>query len=818
MRSLTVTEAQTRATSIAVSSYDVELDLTRGDTHFWSRTVVEFASRDRQATFIDIQPSELLHARLNERELDVSQLHEGRFHLDGLSADNVLTVEATMAYSRDGEGLHRAVDPEDGLAYVYAMAFLAAAPRIFACFDQPDLKATVRLRVKAPDDWTVLGNGRATMSAAGRWELAPTKPISTYLTTVVAGPYHSVTREHDGIRLGLHCRQSLAEHLDKDAEELFDVTANCLDEYHRLFGIRYPFGDYHQAFCPEFNAGAMENPGCVTFTDAFVFKARATDTLRTQRAMVIAHEMAHQWFGDLVTMTWWDDLWLNESFADYMGYRVAHDAAGFHDIWVEWAYNRKPWGLAADQRSSTHPVAGNGAQTATQALNDFDGISYAKGSALLAQLRAYLGDEAWIGGVTDHLRRHSYANAGLADLLESWDAASDKDVHAWADAWLRTSGVDTLSVEVADGRPAIRRINGSSPSVSRPHALVAAWFRAQDPPERRHVLVDSELTSLDLTSYDGTGILLPDCQDDSWSKIVLDNSSRQRAAEFLQQLHEPLPRAVIWSSLREGLFDATLSPDDYLDVVEQALPGENDIGLEAVLSLAVGQVGAYFPRADQRLRLAGVARTALHGAHPSSNRQLIAARLLIKTSSDLDELSRWVDGAPPEGLEVDDDLRWRVLRAMCSAGHAGVDDIRAQKRLDTSSQGAVHALECSAAIPDASVKADVWDRILSDTSLSNFELYALADFFFRPGQSELTSPYVARYFDDVASATSKRSEFLAEQLAYLAYPRFAVERETVERAVTCMAQQELPAGPRRAISDQTDDLRRVVTSREIFGV
>ncbi len=817
MRSLTVTEAQTRAASVTVSSYDVELDLTRGDTHFWSRSVVEFSSLDRQATFLDVHPTELTHVRLNNRELDVSQLREGRLQLDGLNPHNVLTVEAMMAYSRDGEGLHRAVDAEDGLVYLYAMAFLASAPRIFACFDQPDLKATVRLSVTAPDDWTVLGNGRATASAAGRWELAPTEPISTYLATVVAGPYHSVTREHDGIRLGLHCRQSLAEHLNKDADELFDVTAKCLDEYHRLFGIRYPFGDYHQVFCPEFNAGAMENPGCVTFTDDFVFKARATDALRAQRAMVIAHEMAHQWFGDLVTMTWWDDLWLNESFADYMGYRVAHEAAGFNDIWVEWAYNRKPWGLAADQRSSTHPVAGNGARDAVQALNDFDGISYAKGAAVLAQLSAYLGEEAWLSGVKDHLHRHSYANAGLVDLLDSWDAASDKDVHAWADAWLRTSGLDTLSVEVSGGRPGIRRSNGSPVPVSRPHALVAAWFRDEGPPERRQVLVDSDLTRLDLPSYDGTGLILPDSQDDSWSKVVLDEASRRRAAALLQRVEDPLGRAVIWSSLRESLYDAKLSPDDYLDVVEQALPVEVDIGLEAVFGLAVSQIGTYFDRVDQRQRLAGVARVMLDSAPAAGNRQLIAARLLVMTSGDADELRRWVEGAPPDGLDTDDDLRWRVLRALCEAGEAGLGEIETQNRLDTSSQGALHALQCSAVIPDAAVKADVWTRIVDDSTLSNYELYALAGFFFRPGQSELTSRYVARYFDDVATMTGKRSEYLAEQLALLAYPRFAVGHETVELAAVCMSRKELPAGPRRAISDRTDDLRRVLTSRETFG-
>ncbi len=425
MPSLTVNEARTRATSIAVTSYDVQLDLTRGDQAFHSRTTIEFRSRDHQDSFLDVAPAELHSVRLNKRPVDVTELHDGRLHLRDLADENVVEVDALMAYSHDGEGLHRAVDPEDGQAYVYAMAFLPA-PRIFACFDQPDLKAPYRVTVRAPEQCTVLGNGAATQVQPGVWSLAETKPLSTYFVTLVAGPYHSLRAEHDGIPLGLHCRQSLAPHLDKDAEELFSVTAACFDEYHRLFGIRYPFGEYHQAFVPEFNAGAMENPGCVTFSDDLVFKAPATDNLRATRAMVVAHEMAHQWFGDLVTMQWWDDLWLNESFAEYMGYRVTSEVTPFTDVRAEFALSRKAWGMAADQRTSTHPVAGNGARDAKEALTNFDGISYTKGAASLRQLNAYLGDEAFLAGVVDHLHRHSYGNATLTDLVQSWEQASGK--------------------------------------------------------------------------------------------------------------------------------------------------------------------------------------------------------------------------------------------------------------------------------------------------------------------------------------------------------------------------------------------------------
>ncbi|MGA9346044.1 MAG: M1 family aminopeptidase, partial [Nocardioidaceae bacterium] len=333
MRSLTDTEAADRAAAISVDSYDIDLDLTRGPDNFGSHTEISFRSRDGSATFLDLQATEVSSITLNGQPVDAGLVEEGRLRLDGLADANTIVVDALMAYSRDGEGMHRTVDPEDKQAYLYAMAFLPAAPRIFACFDQPDLKAVYRVQVTAPTDWVVLGNGVATQTEPGRWTLSETLPLSTYFVTLVAGPYYSLTREHDGMKLGLHCRQSLARHLDKDADELFTITAQCFDEYHRLFGIRYPFGDYHQAFVPEFNAGAMENPGCVTWTDEFVFKAQATDSLRATRAMVVAHEMAHQWFGDLVTMTWWDDLWLNESFAEYMGYRTTAKATRFDDVW-----------------------------------------------------------------------------------------------------------------------------------------------------------------------------------------------------------------------------------------------------------------------------------------------------------------------------------------------------------------------------------------------------------------------------------------------------------------------------------------------------
>jgi aminopeptidase N len=821
MPSLTDSEARTRSASLAVSAYDVDLDVTRGDETFGSHTVIEFESRDGQDTFLDVAPEELLGVRLNGRALDVSELRDGRLHLTGLAEHNTLAVDAVMAYSNDGEGLHRAVDPEDGLAYLYAMTFLPAAPRIFACFDQPDLKATYRIRVTAPEDWTVVGNGRATQTAPGRWTLTETKPVSTYLVTLVAGPYHSVTTTHDGITLGLHCRQSLAPHLDKDSAELFEVTARCFDEYHRLFGIRYPFGDYHQAFVPEFNAGAMENPGCVTFTDELVFKAQATDSLRATRAYVVAHEMAHMWFGDLVTMQWWDDLWLNESFATYMGYRLTSEVTSFDDIWVEFSYNEKAWGLAADQRTSTHPVAGNGARDTQQALTDFDGISYSKGAGALRQLNAYLGDEAFLAGVVDHLERHSYGNATLADLLDSWHRVSDKDVHAWAEKWLRTSGVDTLRCAADPGGVVVERLNGSAGDVSRPHAISVSWYGDDATSHSVPVLVTGDRTPVDLPDYDGTGLLVPDSRDQTWAKIALDGASVDRAPALLRRIDDPLGRAVIWSALREGLLDARVSPEQYLTAVETALPGEVDLGVEKVLGTVhgglIGQLGVLLTEPDDRTRLAAVATRLLAEARPSSNRQVVAARALVAVTDDAEQLRAWLDGGSPEGLRVDEDLRWRVTRALCELGVFGQAEIDAERARDRSSQGAEHALRCRATLPDPTVKQDVWTAIGSDHSLSNYDLYALCEYFFRPGQLDLTAPYVEQYFTDMPRTATFRSGAVVDASAKLAFPRFAVSEATLQLIEQTLSRDDLTPGVRRAISDGADDLRRAVRVRERYA-
>ncbi|MCZ0975366.1 aminopeptidase N [Streptomyces albulus] len=520
-----------------------------------------------------------------------------------------LRLDATMRYSRTGEGMHRFTDPADGEDYVYTQLFMDDVQRVFGAFDQPDLKAAFELTVTAPPTWTVLANGCTEQLPDGTWRAAATPRISTYLVAVAAGPWHSVHTEHAGLPFGLHCRRSLAPHLDADVEELLDLTRRCYDRYHEIFEEPYPFDSYDQAFVPEFNAGAMENPGLVTFRDEFVFRSAVTDTERQTRGMVIAHEMAHMWFGDLVTLRWWDDIWLNESFAEYMGYQVLSEATRFRDTWTDFAIARKGWGYDADQRPSTHPVAPapEDVPDTASALLNFDGISYAKGASALRQLVAWMGEKDFLAGINDHFARHRFGNATLADFLDSLARATDRDVHAWAARWLRTTGVDTSPHRhrgrrhLAPGRrphrqpPAPHRRRRLRPDPATPTgsrcATASTWTSRRTAPRPAHlpqgrpalvVLNDGDLT---------------------YAKVRFDAASWETAARTLSGLPDPLTRAVVWNAARDLVRDGELAPTAYLEAARAHLPHETELAVvQGVLAFARTQLAdRYLPSAPSSL-------------------------------------------------------------------------------------------------------------------------------------------------------------------------------------------------------------------------
>ncbi|HEY7274167.1 MAG TPA: aminopeptidase N [Actinoplanes sp.] len=834
MPSLTRTEAAVRAEIIDVDAYDLDLDLTGTGETFRSRTVLTFRAPEGSSTFVEFEPVRLISATLNGRPVDAGSLADDRLALAGLAERNELVVEADMAYSNTGEGLHRFVDPADGLVYLYADVFLDSARRVFPCFDQPDLKARFTVSVTAPEDWLVASNAAAAGPATGgRWRFEQTAPLSTYLVTLIAGPYHARTDAHDGIPLFLYARRSLATFLDAEADELFTITKQCLDRYHEIFAARYPFGLYQQAFVPEFNAGAMENAGLVIFRDEYIYRSAVTESERSDRAAVVAHEMAHMWFGDLVTMTWWDDLWLNESFATYMGIRVAADATRFTTTPTTFAMGHKAWGMRADQRPSTHSVAPDDVADTALALLNFDGISYAKGAAVLTQLAAWVGEKAFLAGLNEHIGAHAYGNATLADLLAALSRASGRDLGSWAEVWLRREQVNTLRAEVVrdGGRYAAVTIVQTAPEdhpTLRPHRLGIGLYdhRADGTVVCRRRLevdvdpaVDGGRTEVaDLTGEPVADLLLLNDGDLTYAKIRLDDGTVAAVPPLLPLLEDSLARAVIWGATLDTVVDGERPVAELVAQVFAALPAETEVViLEDVLKITRGLVDRYSTPETRPAALALIAAACertLAAAPAGDSRQLAAARGLIGATVDTARLSGWLAGdGIPDGLAVDADLRWLILCRLVVLGAAGAEAIDAELAGDRSATGEQWAARCRAAVPSEDAKAAAWTTIISDTTVSNRIAESTAAGFWQPEQLALTDSYVERYFADMPAMMAVRTGFSAERVALLAYPSVVVEERTRRLAADLLARPDLPTILRRVVTDADDDVRRALDAR-----
>jgi aminopeptidase N len=816
MPALTVDDARVRGDVVEVRGYGLEFDFTGGDETFRAVSTIWFAAKAGE-TWVDVKARELRSAKLNGVQVDVGLVEDGRLPLSGLAAENELVVDAVMEYAHDGEGMQRSVDAADGRVYLYGMSSLESAPRYFACFDQPDLKAPYRISATVPADWIVLGNGPAREVAPGRWAIAETKPLSTYFVTLVAGPYHLIRSEYDGIPLGLGCRQSLAPYLERDAEDLFSVTRQAFDEYHRLFGYRYPFGEYHQVFVPDFNLGAMENPGCVTVADNLVFRSAVTDAERSTRARILVHELAHMWFGDLVTMKWWNDLWLNESFAEYMAHRVSHDVTDHRGHWEDFGFVRKWWGLQADQRTSTHPVAAEPGKDARETLEDFDGISYAKGAAVLKQLAAYLGDEVFLRGVNAHLAAHEFGNADLPEFVAKLTEAGAEGLEAWSAQWLRTSGLDTIRASrTADGLV----LHRSRPDdAERPHRLtVAAYDDAGRLVESVPVLLDADEVPVALDP--SAALVVPDAADDTWAKIRLDADSLSALPRVLPLIADGTTRAVIWNSIRDSVANSDLNPQQALDILLAALPAEDsDIAVGSLLRWTEDSLlGRALPYEPFRAQLADVLTDRLATCEPGSSLQLAIARGVIATTSDADLLRAWLTtsttSSSPAGLVVDADLRWALTLQLVRLGAFGAAEIDAELAQDHSTEGTIQAAKCRAALPDG--KEAAWNRVMSDPSVGVNELYALCAGFWHPSQAELTAPYVDRYFAEIAGTAKIRAGIAVGLTAGRIFPRYAVSESTVVRAESLIGDAAVPPGIRRAVADATDDLKRAFEARTLW--
>ncbi|WP_338777510.1 aminopeptidase N [Streptomyces sp. DG1A-41] len=827
MSVLTRDEAQTRAGLLDVHRYTIELDLTTGNETFDSRTLIRFSARADGDTFVEVRPAELRSATLDGQPLDPEALDGNRLPLKNLTAgEHELRVHAHMRYSRTGEGMHRFTDPTDGETYVYTQLFMEDVQRVFAAFDQPDLKAVFELSVKAPQGWTVLANGITEHTGDGLWKAAATPLISTYLVAVAAGPWHSVRTEHRGLPFGLHCRRSLAPYLDTDADELLDITRACFDRYHEKFDEPYPFDSYDQAFVPEFNAGAMENPGLVTFRDEFVYRSAVTDTERQTRAMVIAHEMAHMWFGDLVTLKWWDDIWLNESFAEYMGYQTLTEATRFTDTWTDFGVNRKTWGYDADQRPTTHPVAPEAVDDTASALLNFDGISYAKGASALRQLVAWLGDKDFLAGINTHFARHRFANATLADFIDSLAGATERDVHAWADAWLRTTGVDTLTPRIAPGENGTCALTVDRTG-SRPHRIAVGLYDRDLGDDGGHLVLRERL-HLDLprTGAQPIGkrpaLLLLNDGDLSYAKVRFDPESFETIRKDLSGLPEPLTRAVVWNALRDAVRDGELAPAAYLETARTHLPLETDLAIvQGVLAFASTYITDRYITPEERptalATLSELCRDLIRRTEDGDNPglRLIAVRHRIDVTAHPDTIAAWLtDGTVPGGPELDPELRWRVLGRLAVLGATDEAAIAAELERDPSATGLEGAARCRAALPDPEAKARAWQEMFASDHLSNYLFTATAQGFWQPEQADLVRAYVPRYYTDAVDVADRRGPAIAEAAGRWAFPAHAVDPETLRLGEECLRDAAPIPALRRKLADQLDDLARALRVRQ----
>ncbi|MCF6734510.1 aminopeptidase N [Blastococcus sp. KM273129] len=838
---LTRTDAAARAELLAVRSYDISLDVTDGAGHpgertFRSTTTVEFTCRrPGEGTFIDLVAETVHSATLNGTELDVSSYtEEGGLPLPGLAEHNTLVVTADCRYSNTGEGLHRFLDPEDGQVYLYTQFEPADAKRMFTCFDQPDLKATFTVHVTAPFDWQVVSNtGDRTIEAGeGGSQLvhfAPTKRISTYLVALIAGPYAKVTDLHEGIPLGLYCRASLARYLDPD--ELFRVTKQGFDFYHRVFDYPYPFDKYDQLFVPEFNAGAMENAGAVTFLEDYVFRSKVSRARYERRAETILHELGHMWFGDLVTMRWWDDLWLNESFATYISTLCQAEATEYTTAWTTFANTEKAWAYAQDQLPSTHPIAADIPDVAAVEVN-FDGITYAKGASVLKQLVAYVGRDEFLAGVRRYFRRHEYGNTTLADLLGPLSESSGRDLSEWADQWLRTSQVNTLRpvFELSDdGRYtsfAIEQTAVAEHPVLRNHRLaVGLYSEGPDGLTRNHRVeldVAGARTEVpELVGHPAADLVLVNDDDLTYAKIRLDEKSLATLRARIGDIPDPLPRALCWSAAWDMTRDAELPAREWVQLVLAGIGAETESSV--IQSLLARVQSALSSFADPAWAptgwalLADHALAALEAAPAGSDQQLLWSRTLAsaaRTEEHAAALRGLLDGSrTPEGLEVDADARWAFLHGLVAIGAAGNAEIDAEAERDATATGIRRAATARALRPTAESKEQTWRQAFTDESIPNAVHEAILQGFWHPAQRELTAGYVDRYFADIRPLWDRRPGEIAKNAVQYLFPP-VVEPRTIAAADAWLSDAEQPPALRRLVFEGRDGIARALRARE----
>jgi len=805
---LTRDEARERAALINVESYEVQLDLTRGEKVFGSTTTVRFDATPGGSTFIDAVTDTVHSVTLNGAELDVSAVNDGvRVQLQQLAAHNELTIVADALYMNTGEGLHRFVDPVDGEVYLYSQFEVPDSRRMFAVFEQPDLKATFSFTVTAPDHWDVVSNSPTpTPSPAGEakatWVFSPTARISSYITALIAGPYQAVRSEltsSDGrtIPLGVFARTSIMEHLD--AENIFTLTRQGFEFYEEQFGTPYPFEKYDQLFVPEFNAGAMENAGAVTFLESYVFRSRPTDAMVERRAITVLHELAHMWFGDLVTMRWWNDLWLNESFAEFMSALAAAENTEFTQAWTTFSSMEKSWAYRQDQLPSTHPIKAEINDLEDVQVN-FDGITYAKGASVLRQLVAWVGQEEFMAGVREYFAKHAFSNTELPDLMRELEASSGRDLAEWTSLWLETAGVNKLETDLAtdaDGTITSFAVVQSAPAdypTIRPHRAAIGFYSMNDAGKlvrthREELDVAGPRTEVDaLLGKKRPDLILVNDDDLAYAKIRLDAQSLKVAQAHLKDIGESLPRTLVWGAAWDAARDGETAARDFVELVLRNIGHESDSSVVLVILRQLGTVLDYYVDAADRTRIAAVAADDLwalaQDAEAGSDKQLQFVKtfaLRSRTPEQLDAVAALLLGEKKlSGLEVDADLRWELLTALVAGGRADQADIDAELASDDTANGRLAAELAQAALPTPEAKEAAWSAIVHDGELSNTHQRSAIVGFNRAHDPALLKPFVAKYFESVTGVWESKSWEIAQQIIVGLFPLAQTSESTLQ--------------------------------------
>ena len=839
---LTREEARHRSEIITVERYHVRVDVRGADadgaTHFTSSTRLRFSSEESD-TFLDLLDAEIESVIVNDEEVD-PEYDGSRIQLHGLRTHrkNLVVVTAKLPYQHTGQGLHRFVDPADGKVYLYTHFEAADSRRMYTVFEQPDLKAHVDFDVLAPQGWRVISNQvhEDTREEDGGilHDFALTPRMSTYLTAIAAGPYVRFEDEwhsRDGsesIPLGILARASLAEYVDH--EEIFKITKQGLAFYHDAFGYPYPWGKYDQIFVPEYNLGAMENPGLVTFTENYIHRGPATRSELAGRTNTILHEMAHMWFGDLVTPKWWDDLWLKESFAEYMGAHASVNATEYREAWTNFAVGRKAWAYTADQQSTTHPIVADIVDLEA-ARQNFDGITYAKGASVLKQLVAHVGVEKFFSAARHYFRELAFSSATLDDLIRHLEKACGRDLSSWVNAWLKTTGPDVLLPEltVRDGvvqklavvRDSIDVRTGRD--VSRPHTLRVGLYSLQGNDLVRTDFIDVTLSSPRTPVREAVGKPAPDLilindDDLTYAKVRLGATGTKTVLAHLSGLPNPLARALVWSMLWNAVRDAKLKVQDYLDAVALHGPKETEPAiLTTVLQQLRMAVENYLPdSARDNARRAEAARAwqGLDESEPGSDLQRIWARHALALSTadpeSVDRVRELLDGHVTD-LAVDPELRWQAWTALAALGQASVEDLDAELERDRTKTGVAHHMAAMTACPDDAAKQDAYRRLRTPGELSNEHCLALIDGLRTPLGAETFAGLNSSYFDDLEQIWQEFPIEMAQRLVIGLFP----DGDVVEDADHWLAHHpSATGGLTRTVKELRDAASRAETARD----